>query len=217
MACALLLCTNVSAGDHVLTSALQWDEAWEDVATNGGKITLNCDPTISTGKYYWLGTENMNDPAKSVEIDLNGHVMTFNGQFLLTHGTLKITGEGGEINGAMAANLFYVTGSTNKDVDPSVDGANYYTHLYIGEGVTVRQSSDYSAAIRIEEVYGGSAAQKARETSASVPTKKALTYATNIFVVPYMSGTEEKATGINDPNKGVAYGVRVDVHGTVEG
>jgi hypothetical protein len=32
-----------------------------------------------------------------------------------------------------------------------------------------------------------------------------------------MSGTEEKATGINDPNKGVAYGVRVDVHGTVEG
>lgn len=212
----LLVGMNVLAGDWTLTSALQWDEAWRDVANNGGKITLNCDPTISTGKVYWLGTKDMDGTARSVELDLNGHVMTLNGWFLLTHGTLKITGEGGEINGTSSKNLFYVTGSTNKDVDPSVDGANYFTHLYIGEGVTVRQSSTgYKATIRIEEIYGGSDAQIAYD--ASEPTKVALTYATNIFVVPYMSGTTETATSRNYQNKGVAYGVRVDVKGTVEG
>ena len=175
IAAGLLIGTNAWAGDHSISLGAAFDDAWQDVATNGGKITLNSDITVSTGKIYWLGTENMDGVAKTVEIDLNGNTMEFKGQFLLTHGTLKITtpaGTEGSIDGKKSANLFYVTGSTNKTVDPSVDGANYFTHLYIGEGVTVKQSADgYKAAIRIEEVYGGSE----------------------------------------------AYGVRIDVHGTVEG
>ncbi|MBR1717508.1 MAG: hypothetical protein IJ718_07845 [Paludibacteraceae bacterium] len=162
----------------------------------------------------------MSDAAKSVEIDLNGHTMEFNGQFLLNHGKLKITnsklGEDGVIDGKKGANLFFVTGSTNKTVDPSVDGADYFTHLYIGKGVTVRQSaSGYSAAIRIDVLYstGGN--------SSSIPVKPTLTYATNIFAVPYIAYDKNDkpyiAEGLATPNKGVAYGVRIDVYGTVEG
>ena len=143
MATALLIGTNAWAGDHSISLGAAFDAAWEDVATNGGKITLNSDITVSSteaGKIYWLGTENMDGDAKTVEIDLNGNTMEFNGQFLLTHGTLKITtpaGTEGSIDGKKKANLFFVTGSTNQDVDPSVDGATYFTHLYIGEGVTL--------------------------------------------------------------------------------
>jgi len=222
LATALLIGTNAWAGDHSISLGAAFDDAWQDVATNGGKITLNSDITVSTGKIYWLGTENMDGVAKTVEIDLNGNTMEFNGQFLLTHGTLKITtpaGTEGSIDGKKSANLFYVTGSTNKDVDPSVDGANYFTHLYIGEGVTVKQStSGYKAAIRIEEVYSGSDAGEAYTTSE--PEKPALTYATNIYAVPYIAyngSTPYIEGGLATSNKGVAYGVRIDVYGTVEG
>ncbi len=228
MATALLIGTNAWAGDHSISLGAAFDAAWEDVATNGGKITLNSDITVSSteaGKIYWLGTENMDGDAKTVEIDLNGNTMEFNGQFLLTHGTLKITtpaGTEGSIDGKKKANLFFVTGSTNQDVDPSVDGATYFTHLYIGEGVTVKQyASGYSAAIRIEEVYSGNAAASAYNTTSSVPEKPALTYATNIYAVPYIAYDKNNkpyiAEGLATPNKGVAYGVRIDVHGTVEG
>ena len=225
IAVGLLIGTNAWAVDYSISLGAAFDDAWKEVAKNGGKITLNSDITVSTvtdGKIYWLGTENMGDAAKTVEIDLNGNTMEFNGQFLLTHGTLKITtpaGTEGKIVGKKSANLFYVTGSTNKDVDPSVDGANYFTHLYIGEGVTVSQfESGYSAAIRIEEVYSGNPAAAAYGTS--VPVKPALTYATNIFVVPNVKYSDNKYSitqGIATPNKGVAYGVRIDVYGTVEG
>lgn len=225
IAVGLLIGTNAWAVDYSISLGAAFDDAWKEVAKNGGKITLNSDITVSTvtdGKIYWLGTENMGDAAKTVEIDLNGNTMEFNGQFLLTHGTLKITtpaGTEGKIVGKKNANLFYVTGSTNKDVDPSVDGANYFTHLYIGEGVTVSQfESGYSAAIRIEEVYSGNSAAAAYGTS--VPVKPALTYATNIFVVPNVKYSDNKYSitqGIATPNKGVAYGVRIDVYGTVEG
>lgn len=222
MAAALLVSTNIWAGDHVVTSGPTWDDAWEDVAANGGKITLNSSFPVSSGKIYWLGTENMGDAAKSVEIDLNGNAMEFNGQFLLTHGTLKITGEG-QIIGKMNANLFYVTGSTNKDVDPSVDGANYFTHLYIDEGVTVQQfagqspadEAGYSAAIRIEGAYGSNYARKAYTTS--LPQKPLLAYATNLFTVPYVSKGKNQGTKSTDAGKCVAYGVRIDVKGTVIG
>lgn len=216
LAVGLLIGTNAWAGNHSITQGAAFDEAWRDVATNGGKITLNADVNVTTGKVYWLGTTNMSDAAKSVEIDLNGHTMEFDGQFLLNHGKLKITnsklGEDGVIDGKKGANLFFVTGSTNKTVDPSVDGADYFTHLYIGKGVTVRQSaSGYSAAIRIEVVYstGGN--------SSSIPVKPTLTYATNIFAVPYLNSSNNIAQGISTQNKGVAYGVRIDVYGTVEG
>ena len=222
IAAGLLIGTNAWAGNHSITQGAAFDATWQEVATNGGKISLNADVNVTNGKVYWLGTTNMSDDAMTVEIDLNGHTMEFNGQFLLNHGKLKITnsklGEDGVIDGKMGANLFFVTGSTNKTVDPSVDGADYFTHLYIGKGVTVRQSaSGYSAAIRIEGIWstGGN--------SSSIPVKPTLTYATNIFTVPYVkynetSGTYSIAnTGRNESNKGVAYGVRIDVYGTVEG
>ncbi len=224
IAAGLLIGTNAWAGNHSITQGSAFDAAWEDVATNGGKITLNADVKVTTGKVYWLGTKNMSDAAKSVEIDLYGHTMEFNGQFLLNHGKLKITnsklGEDGVIDGKMKANLFYVTGSTNKTVDPSEDGADYFTHLYIGKGVTVRQveatdKDGYKAAIRIDVLYstGGN--------SNSIPVKPTLTYATNIFAVPYVTKNANNndyiAQGIATPNKGVAYGVRIDVYGTVEG
>jgi hypothetical protein len=225
IAAALLIGTNAWAKDYTISLGAQFDDAWSDVATNGGKITLNSDITVSstaTSKIYWLGTENMDDAAKTVEIDLNGNTMEFDGQFLLTHGTLKITtpaGTEGSIAGKKNANLFYVTGSTKKDVDPSLDNVNYFTHLYIGEGVTVSQPTNtgYSAAIRIEVANANNASNA---ISDSKPVKPALSYLTNIYVVPcnaWNNGNPYLGEGLAFANKGVAYGVRIDVHGTVIG
>lgn len=138
--------------------------------------------------------------------------------FLLTHGTLKISNSrpaSGQLQGTYtlmskgaysgSANIFYLTGSTNKDVDPSEDGVNYYTHLEIGEDVIVTQAH-YDALITVAEVNKGSVAQKAYAAANCVPEKPALTYLTNVY-----------ATSETGQTYAVAHGVRVDLKGTING
>lgn len=214
MAAMMLIGTNAWATTHEVASDSQFETAWKDAAS-GDVIKLT--DAITLTKTMWLGTKNMNDASRKIEIDLNGYNLLSSAQyaFLLTHGTLKISNSrpaSGQVQGTYtyykkgvfsgSANLFYVTGSTNKDVDPSKDGVNYYTHLEICEGVIVTQAH-YDALITVAEENGGGEAQKERTTA--IPSKPALTYITNVY-------------GTSDTNgKAVAHGVRVDVKGTING
>lgn len=214
MAAMMLIGTNAWATTHEVASDAQFENAWTN-ASSGDVIKLT--DAITLTKTMWLGTKNMNDASRKIEIDLNGYNLLSSAQyaFLLTHGTLKISNSrpaSGQVQGTYtyykkgifsgSANLFYVTGSTNKDVDPSKDGVNYYTHLEICEGVIVTQAH-YDALITVAEENGGGEAQKERTTA--IPSKPALTYITNVY-------------GTSDTNgKAVAHGVRVDVKGTING
>lgn len=217
MAAALLIGTNAWAATHEVATDAQFGTAWASAAS-GDVIKLT--DAITLTKTMWLGTENINDASRKIEIDLNGYNLLTSAQyaFLLTHGTLKISNSrpaSGQVqstyefkkNGAYSGsgNLFYVTGSTNKDVDPSVDGVNYYTHLEIGEGVIVTQEH-YDALITIAEENKGSVAQKAYAAANCVPEKPALTYLTNVY-----------ATSETAQTYAVAHGVRVDLKGTING
>lgn len=215
MAAMLLISTNVGATTHEVATDAQFETAWKN-ASSGDVIKLT--DAITLTKTMWLGTTNMNDASRKIEIDLNGYNLLSSAQysFLLTHGTLKISNSrpaSGQVQGTYtkydgkgafsgSANLFYVTGSTNKDVDPSEDGVNYYTHLEIGEGVIVTQAH-YDALVTIAEENKGGVAQV--ERSSAIPAKPALTYITNVY-------------GTNETNgKAVAHGVRLDLKGTING
>jgi hypothetical protein len=208
MAVMMLIGTNVCFGTtHEVASAAEFTTAWGD-AKSGDIIKLTADVTVTNT--MWLGTETLSGTPRSIEIDLAGNELSSSATyaFMLTHGSLKISnsgafGEGKLIGSSKCTNVFYITGSTNKDVDPSVDGANYFTHLEIAEGVIV-QHDKYDGAISIDGIWKGGTAHKAQ--SSYIPSKPALNYITNVY-----------ANGETVQNKGVAHGVRVDLKGTING
>ena len=226
MAAMLLIGTKSWAVTELPASdETSFQNAWK---TEGDvKITLTA--SVELTKMMWLGTENLNDASRKIEIDLNGYTLYSSVQyaFLLTHGTLKISNSrpaSGQVQGTYeykkngvysgSANLFYVTGSANKDVDPSVDGADYFAHLEIGEGVKVTQKH-YDALITVSELNRTSVAQKAYAASACVPEKPALTYITNVYAGKNATYKTDLSAETN-PSKAVAHGVRIDVKGTID-
>lgn len=226
MAAMLLIGTKSWAvTEFAVSDETGFENAWQ----TSGDVKITLSKSVELTKMMWLGTENINDKSRKIEIDLNGYNLLSSNQyaFLLTHGTLKISNsrpasgqvqatytkyKSGVFNGS--GNLFYVTGSTNKDVDPSVDGANYFTHLEIGEGVIVTQEH-YDALITVAEVNRTSVAQKAYAASACVPQKPALTYITNVYAGKDTKTYKTDADAEKNPSKAVAHGVRVDVKGTI--
>ncbi len=215
---SLLLCSNVWAITRTAGNASEFEDAWIN-AQDGDVIKLT--DAIALTKTMWLGTTNMDDASRKIEIDLNGYNLLSSAQyaFLLTHGTLKISNSrpaSGQMQGTYkkmdssgnysgSANLFYITGSTNKDVDPSVDEVNYFSHLEIDEGVIVTQEH-YDALVTVMELNKNSVGQKAYTADQCVPAKPALTYITNVYA------SSETTAG-----KSVAHGVRVDLKGTING
>ena len=208
MAALMLIGTNAWAETKSVADAAGLTTAWTN-AKSGDIIKLTAD--VAMTKTLWLGTQNLTDAARSLEIDLNGNDLSSSATyaFMLTHGSLKISnsqaasGSGKLIGSGTCTNVFYITGSTNKDVDPSVDGANYFTHLEIAEG-TIVQHDKYDGAISIDGIWLTGTAQKAQ--SSYIPTKPALNYITNVY-----------ANGEKVQNKCVAHGVRVDLKGTING
>ena len=199
MAAMLLVGANVWAGTYNVGSASDFETAWAKSATED--VVINLTGNVALTKTMWLGTVNLNDAAHSVEINLGENKVLSTSAaygFLLTHGALKISGNG-TINASCAKNVFFITGSTNKNVDPRNDGANFFTHLEIGAGVTI-QYSVYDAAISVDRFNSGDFVQIAQ--SGYVPSKPALTYATNVYTKPSTS-------------YGVANGVRVDLYGQI--
>jgi len=208
MAVMMLIGTNAWAETKSVADAAGLTTAWTN-AKSGDIIKLTAD--VAMTKTLWLGTQNLTDAARSLEIDLNGNDLSSSATyaFMLTHGSLKISnsqaasGSGKLIGSGTCTNVFYITGSTNKDVDPSVDGANYFTHLEIAEG-TIVQHDKYDGAISIDGIWLTGTAQEAQ--SSYIPSKPALSYITNVY-----------ANGEKVQNKCVAHGVRVDLKGTING
>ena len=210
MAAALLIGTNAWAGTYNVGSESDFQTAWAKSVSEDVVINLTSSG-ISLGKTMWLGTANLGDAAHTVEINMNGYPLTSTASgnaFILTQGTLKFSGNG-QFTAENATNVFYVTGSTNKDVDPSAENANYFSHLEIGEGVIIAHGA-YGTGIAVDGVWKGSTAQAA--SSAFIPASKpALTYITNV----YANAKETLDKSEKNSSKCAAYGVRIDLKGTI--
>ena len=213
MAAALLIGTNAWAGTYNVGSESDFQTAWAKAyGPQAEDVVINLTSSgITLSKTMWLGTANLGDAAHTVEINLNGNplVSTASGNaFILTHGTLKFSGNG-QFTAENATNVFYVTGSTNKDVDPSAENANYFSHLEIGEGVIIAHGA-YGTGIAVDGVWKGSTAQAA--STAFIPASKpALTYITNVYA--NAKATLDKSE--KNSSKCAAYGVRIDLKGTI--
>jgi hypothetical protein len=232
IAAGLLIGTNAWATVNKVSVELgdEFEDEWNELMLPGTtgktmdslKIQLEGDITLT--KTHWIGTRTMNsDTLLYVEIDLNGHDLNISMPedgtdkrgyaFVLTHGTLKITNstpsEGkGKINHSNTEKeTFFVAGSTKKDVDPSKDGVNYFSHLVIGKDVTVNRlgmtpqsSNGYKqAVIAIDDIcYASFGGFK-------------VNYKTNVY--PQNTNPIKN----DNQNKGIANGVRIDIYGTVNG
>lgn len=205
MAAALLIGTNAWAGTYNVGTTDAFEAAWAKSATEDVVINLT-SAGVNLGKTMWLGTQAINGTAHSVEINLNGFPLTSSAAnaFVLTHGTLKFSGNG-QVTGTGTGEMIYITGSTNKDVDPSVDGANYFSHLIVGEGVTIA-NTQYYAAISIDGIKKGNTIAYNAKPTTYMPSKPKLDYITNIY-----------ANSETSDSRCAAYGVRLDIKGSVNG
>ena len=215
MAAMLLVGANAWATTRTASNATEFENAWK-AAQNNDVIQLTNDVTIT--KTLWLGTANMNDASKSITLDLNGWILT-NDQsdlaymFVITHGELNVitSQPGGKIiqNGAKNQELFRVTGSTYKNVNPKTAESGYFSHLTIGEGVTV--DAKVKNAIVIDEIDNGTFRNKIY--SGTYYTHQDHTLATAGTTV---TGVKPYSAHVYS-GKGVANGVRIDVHGIIRG
>ena len=205
MAAMLLISTNVWATTRTAGNASQFESAWK-AAQDGDVIQLTNDIAIT--KILWLGTETMNGTSKSITLDLNGWVLTNSDNtlkymFFLTHGELNVITSvpGGQIiqNGSKNEELFRITGSTYKNLDPKTAESGYFTHLTIGEGVTVDAQVKNTIVIDQLGAWPLTATNAWGTSGTTVPTS--LPYKTTVYKGSY----------------GVANGVRIDVHGTIRG
>ena len=208
MAAMLLIGTSAWATIRTASNATEFENAWK-AAVNTDTIQLTSDVTIS--KILWLGTADMNGLSKSLTLDLNGHVLTQNEarayMFVITHGELNVitSQAGGQViqNGSNNEEMFRVTGSTYKNVNPKTAESGYYSHLTIGAGVTVdaKKNAIVTDVINNGNFWTGTYAKAAYVlATAGTTAPTAMPYSAQVY-----SG------------KGVANGVRIDVQGAIRG
>lgn len=237
MAAMLLIGTSAWATTRTASSAEELIAAWQ-ATEDGDVIQLTND--ISFGKTLWLGTSTMDATPKSITLDLNGWTLEnkakIRDMFLITHGELNIITSvaGGQIiqDGPIGRNsssgkntpcneqLFLVTGSTYKNVNPKTATEGYYSHLVIGAGVTVeakKQNAIVIDQIDNQHLYAAKVtnyyddAPLVATAGVSVPGARTAPYSTKVYTYIYQK--DEKDTR---GYKGVANGVRVDVYGTIK-
>lgn len=205
MAAMMLIGTNAWATTRTAGNASEFENAWK-AAQNGDVIQLTNDIAIT--KILWLGTETMNGTSKSITLDLNGWVLTNSDNtlkymFFLTHGELNVITSvpGGQIiqNGNKNEELFRITGSTYKNLDPKTAESGYFTHLTIGEGVTINAQVKNAIVIDQLSAWPLTATNAWATAGTTVPTS--LPYKTTVYKGSY----------------GVANGVRIDVYGIIRG
>ena len=226
MAVMLLMSANTWAGTtRTAGSATELETAWK-AAQNGDVIKLTNDITID--KVLWLGTSKMNDASRSITLDLDGWILTNNASlkymFLITHGGLNVitSKTGGKIvqNGTENEELFRVTGSTYKNVNPKTDESGYFSHLSIGEGVTV--DAKVKNAIVIDEIRNTITNRDLNGNGKISADEKNVWYFKGITSQICACGNVTipenlpYSTQVYD-GKGVANGVRIDVYGTIRG
>jgi hypothetical protein len=221
MAAALLVSTNAWATVRTAGDAASFKTAWE-AAEDGDIIQLTNDVKIA--KTLWLGTANMNDAAKSLTLDLNGWTLTNEAadlkyMIVIGHGELNVitSRAGGQIiqNGTNNEELFRLHGSTYRNVNPKTAESGYFTHLTIAAGVTINAKKNAIVADVINAgwktssnpygIYSGNAWATAG-TKAAVPN-----------AAPYSAQLFRSKESVTSADRGLANGVRLDIHGTIIG
>lgn len=199
IATALLVGTNVWAEIRQANDWASLKSAWE-AAENNDEIQLTND--ISMDKALWLGTVGMNDDAKSITLNLNGHTLsavnkTVNKMFIITHGELNVINgnilQSGTNATSSTYDIFHVSGSTYKTVNAKTADSGYYSHLNIAANVTLTAHSNAIVVDRIDAWYSSAIATKGLTTPSAKP------YNTNVYTT----------------SRGLANGARVDVFGKV--
>lgn len=238
MAAMLLVGTSAWATTRTASSADELIAAWE-ATEDGDVIQLTNDITFT--KTLWLGTSKMDDASKSITLDLNGWTLEnkakIRDMFLITHGELNIKTSvpGGQIiqDGPIGRNstsgkntpcneqLFLVTGSTYKNVNPKTATEGYYSHLVIGAGVTVeakKQNAIVIDEIANQQLYAAKVtdyyddAPLVATAGVSVPNSRTAPYSTKAYTYVYTNSSNKDVYG----TKGLANGVRIDIYGNVK-
>ena len=214
--------TSMQAATRTAGNATDFEAAWQ-AAEDGDVIQLTNDVAIT--KTLWLGTANMNDAAKSITLDLNGFILT-NAEnnlaymFVITHGELNVIGNGQiKQTGSKAQEVFRLTGSSYKNVNPKTAASGYYSHLTIGEGVFVDAKLNGIAIDEIANVTFGSTGKDANKYY-YLHADYALATAgeTPVSTMPSNLSTRmfKSSSAATSANRGLANGVRVDVYGKIE-
>ena len=232
MAAALLIGTNAWAETKQVGTWAELASAWA-TAQDGDVIQLT--DNIQMEKCLWLGTANMQDDTElSLELDLNGWTLSWNPSvgrpaFFLTHGSLNVTTSkaGGKINHTSYANIskatvkssqiiFTLTGSTYRTVNPKTATSGYYTHLTIGEGVELNAQGIGVVIDRVGDNNNFLAGKQQWPIKADDPETTEVDEATAI-AAGGVTIPADRAPFNTDlyTNRGVAYGVRVDVWGKI--
>ena len=211
MAAMLLIGTNAWSKTWSVGNTGELEEAWAKAETND---IIQLSANVNIEKSLWLGTITMDGTPRSITLDLNGNKLISDGTlqkvFFLSHGELNVItsvagGEivHGEINPDVYSSsyeIFRVTGSTYKTVNPKTVESGYYTHLTIGSGVTLTAKS---IAVTIDQI-------------ASWPVNVASTVAQEGVTMQTTFPSALSTKVYPKRSKGVANGVRVDVYGSIK-
>lgn len=217
MATMLLVGTNAWAETRTASNATEFENAWK-AAQNNDVIQLT--DNIDLNKTFWLGTLEMNGTPKSITLDLNGHKIVTDGVtiqklFFISHGELIVDGVGEIIqqgsSDQSAFEIFRISGSTYKDVDPKAVESGFYSHLVIGKDVTLTAKAN---AVVVDQMTWPmtDAAKSVRADGVSGNLPTSLPAALNTSV--YGHGQDKKGND-KENNYGLANGARIDVYGTI--
>jgi hypothetical protein len=215
MAAALLVGTNAWAANVAKIGSQEYEtfeKAWR-AAQDGDVIELLAND-VTVDSTLWLGTANMEDEGKSLTLDLGGYNLIGNTakasrMFYITHGSLLVQNgtitQNGDPSSDSQFEIFRLTGSTYKTVNPKTAASGYYTSLTIAADVTLNARAN---AIVLDRVSGwpSNVVKKTTVGTVAVPTAgvtKPATFAYN--------------TNIYSSSRGSVYGVRLDVYGKLNG
>ena len=199
MAAALLVGTNVKAA----TPVNNWD-GLKTALQAGGEVVLSADieftaPNQSTWDGIWMGSTIESGDANDAILNLNGHNITiYAGKaaqvlnpFILSKGSLKVTGAGkievvkASFTVAEGTNVFSVFGAGTASSSIDPKGTTPFSLLEIGADVTIETAN--GTVVLVDQLTTSHASIN------YLPTGQKPTYGTN----------------------GFAFGVRVDVEGTL--
>lgn len=215
MAAMLLIGTSAWAVDFLGTTRADLQAAIDGAATG---TTLVFQNNVTLEGPVWLGTETLEESAKSITLDLNGHNVTMSStgaayMFVLSHGELLVRNSNATqstilLSGSANASsqIFSVYGSykssrwnadgtetTGESINTRTSG--YFSHLEIGSNVQVVASEGcLGTGICVDKF-----------TKGAFPATIAKTYCDK--TISYF-------TAIHGSN-GYAYGARVDVYGDI--
>lgn len=198
MAAALLIGTNAWGQFKIGTTPYSNLQAAINAASAGATTEIDMTSSYSGNDVVWLGTANVNDPAKHIILNMNGFDYEYTGlkdiAIAITHGRLEIKSNSeSTISTESAKQELVRMYGTYQEVDPK--NSTPFAHLYVGENVELISSK--KNVLSVDVMRPGQPALFSK-------TDSDIKYACDFFHY-------EKSTD----GWGVANGVRIDVYGKI--